>query len=127
MNTIYYFNQKKIGINFISQGLTTLDHTGKENPISNLIISILGTVGQMERLQSKERQIEGIRIAKLKNVYLGRKTGSNESTLEFLSKEKNKKALDYLKKGYKVTEVSKLTELHINTISKIKKLGLIKE
>ena len=51
---------------------------------------------------------------------------TNETTLEFLSKEKNKKALDYLKKGYKVIEVSKLTELHINTITKIKKLGLIK-
>ncbi len=124
MNTIYYFNQKKISIHFISQGLTTLDESGKENPISNLIISILGTVSQMERLQSKERQIEGIRIAKLKNVYLGRKVGSNETTLAFLSKESNKKALDYLKKGYKVVEVSKLTDLHINTVSKIKKLGL---
>src|SRR5450755_4673713 len=47
MNTIHYFNQKKIAINFISQGLTTLDQTGKENPISKLIISILGTVGEM--------------------------------------------------------------------------------
>ncbi len=125
INTIHYFTEKKIGINFISQGLTTLDHNGKENPISKLIISILGVVGQMERVQIRERQIEGIRIAKMKGVYLGRKTGSNETTLEFLSKEKNKKALDYLKKGYKVIEVSKLTELHINTISKIKKLGLM--
>ncbi len=125
INTIHYFTEKKIGINFISQGLTTLDHNKKENPISKLIISILGVVGQMERVQIRERQIEGIRIAKMKGVYLGRKTGSNETTLEFLSKEKNKKALDYLKKGYKVIEVSKLTELHINTISKIKKLGLM--
>ena len=124
MNTIHYFSQKKIAISFISQGLTTLDTDGKDNPISNLIISILGTVGQMERVQIKERQIEGIRIAKLKNVYLGRKAGSNETTLAFLSKESNKKALDYLKKGYKVVEVSKLTDLHINTVSKIKKLGL---
>ena len=124
MNTIHYFNQKSIAINFISQGLTTLDPNKKENPISKLIISILGVVGEMERTQIKERQIEGIRIAKMKGVYLGRKTGSNETTLDFLSKEKNKKALDYLKKGYKVNEVSKLTDLHINTISKIKKLGL---
>jgi DNA invertase Pin-like site-specific DNA recombinase len=125
INTIYYFVEKKILINFISQGLTTLDENGKENPISKMMISILGIVGEMERVQIKERQLEGIKIAKLKGAYTGRKKGSKETTLDFLSKEKNKKAADYLKKGYKVTEVAKLTELNINTVSKIKKLATI--
>jgi DNA invertase Pin-like site-specific DNA recombinase len=125
INTIHYFNQKNITINFISQGLTTLDQNGKENPVTKMIISILGIVGEMERVQIKERQLEGVRIAKLKGVYLGRKEGSNETILSFLSKEKNKKALDYLKKGYKSVEVAKLTNLHFNTVSKIKKLGLV--
>ena len=84
----YKDNEKKIGINFISQGLTTLDHNGKENPISKLIGWTDGTCPNTGKTD------------------LGRKTGSNETTLEFLSKEKNKKALDYLKKGYKVVEVS---------------------
>jgi DNA invertase Pin-like site-specific DNA recombinase len=125
INTIHYFNQKNITINFISQGLTTLDQNGKENPITKMIISILGIVGEMERVQIKERQLEGVRIAKMKGVYLGRKEGSSETVLSFLSKEKNKKALEYLKKGYKSVEVAKLTNLHFNTISKIKKLGLV--
>jgi DNA invertase Pin-like site-specific DNA recombinase len=125
INTIHYFVEKKIAINFISQGLTTLDENGKENPISKMMISILGIVGEMERVQIKERQLEGIKIAKLKGAYTGRKKGSKETTLDFLSKEKNKKAADYLKKGYKVTEVAKLTELNINTVSKIKKLATI--
>src|ERR1035437_867808 len=124
INTIYYFNEKKIIIHFVSQGLTTLDHNGKENPISKMMISILGIVGEMERVQIKERQIEGIRIAKMKGSYTGRKEGSKESVLSFLSKEKNKKAIDYLKKGYKIVEVSKLTDLHFNTVSKIKKLSI---
>ena len=122
INTIHYFNEKSLSINFVSQGLTTLDPQGKENPISKMIISILGIVGEMERNQIKERQREGIRIAKMKGSYNGRKKGSNETTLSFLSKEKNKKAVDYLKKGFKVGEVSKLTDLHINTVSKIKKV-----
>jgi DNA invertase Pin-like site-specific DNA recombinase len=122
INTIHYFAEKKINITFVSQGLTTLDHSGKENAISKLIISILGIVGEMERVQSKERQIEGIRIAKLKGTYTGRRTGSKESLVTFLSKDKNKKAYDYLRKGYKVGEVAKITDLHINTVSKIKKL-----
>jgi hypothetical protein len=122
INTIHYFAEKKINITFVSQGLTTLDHSGKENAISKLIISILGIVGEMERVQSKERQVEGIRIAKLKGTYTGRRTGSKESLVTFLSKDKNKKAYDYLRKGYKVGEVAKITDLHINTVSKIKKL-----
>jgi DNA invertase Pin-like site-specific DNA recombinase len=122
INTIHYFAEKKINITFVSQGLTTLDHSGKENAISKLIISILGIVGEMERVQSKERQIEGIRIAKLKGTYTGRRIGSKESLVTFLSKDKNKKAYDYLRKGYKVGEVAKITDLHINTVSKIKKL-----
>ncbi len=122
INTIHYFVEKKINIIFVSQGLTTLDASGKENPISKMMISILGIVGEMERVQIKERQIEGIRIAKLKGTYTGRKKGSNETLLDFLSKEKNKKAHDYLVKGYKVGEAAKLADLHINTVSKIKKL-----
>lgn len=124
INTIYFFNQKKIAISFISQGLTTLDEKGKENPIAKMMISILGVVGEMERTQIKERQLEGIKIAKLNGVYRGRIQGSKEDVLAFLSKEKNKKALDLLKKGYKAVEVAKITGIHINTITKIKKLGL---
>lgn len=124
INTIYFFNEKKIPIVFISQGLRTLDENNQENPISKMMISVLGIVGEMERTQIRERQREGIRIAKLKGTYLGRKEGSKEDVLQFLNKPKNKKALEYLKKGYKSIEVSKLTELNINTITKIKKLGL---
>src|SRR5215218_5498291 len=109
LNTIHFFTSKYIPIHFISQGLVTLDNNGKENPISKMMISILGIVGEMERNQIKERQKEGIKIAKLKGVYKGRKTGSAEDALAFLSKKKNKQALDYLKKGYKGSEVAKLT------------------
>ncbi len=48
----------------------------------------------MERNQSKERQLEGIRIAKLRgNVYKGRKEGSKETVLKFLNKDKTGKCL----------------------------------
>ncbi len=125
MNTIHFFNEKSIPIHFISQGLTTLDENGKENAIAKMMISVLGTVGEMQRSQIRENQKQGIAIAKLKGVYLGRKQGSKEDTLQFLTKPKNKKALEYLKKGYKAVEVAKLTDLNINTITKIKKIGLV--
>jgi DNA invertase Pin-like site-specific DNA recombinase len=124
LNTIHFFTSKHISIHFLSQGLVTLDEHGKENPISKLMISILGIVGEMERTQIRERQLEGIKLAKLKGVYKGRVKGSREDIAAFLSKKSNKEALAYLKKGYKAVEVAKLTGLHLNTITKIKKLGL---
>lgn len=125
MNTIHYFNEMGIPIHFVSQGLTTLNSDKQENPISKMIISILGVVAEMERKLIRERQLEGIKIAKLKGAFLGRKKGTTESTLDFLSKDRNKKALEYLRKGFKINEVAKLTDLHPNTVSKIKKFGII--
>jgi DNA invertase Pin-like site-specific DNA recombinase len=124
LNTIHFFTSKHIPIHFLSQGLVTLDEHGKENAIAKLMISILGIVGEMERSQIRERQLEGIKLAKLKGVYKGRVKGSTEGVAAFLAKKANKEALAYLKKGYKAIEVAKLTGLHLNTITKIKKLGL---
>jgi DNA invertase Pin-like site-specific DNA recombinase len=125
LNTIHFFSEKGIIIYFINQGLKTIDDQGKENSITKLIISILGIVGEMERNQLKERQKAGIQLAKLRNVYKGRKPGSNENILEFLKKPQNQKVLEYLKKGYKCKEAALLADVHHNTVTKIRKLGFL--
>jgi len=122
INFIHFTTQHKIPIHFIQQGLSTLDENGDENPIAKMMISILGVVAEMERKLILERQLEGIAIAKMKNIYTGRKKGTKEDPLKFLSKPKNKKALELLKKGYKSIEVSRITNLNVNTITKVKKL-----
>ena len=121
LKTIQIFTDKGVPIFFISQGLRTLTEDGQENPISKLIINILGVVSEMERNQIKERQYQGIQVAKARGVYKGRVEGTKEDVLTFLSKPKNKKAVDLIKKGYKGVEISKIVGIHLNTISKIKK------
>jgi len=120
VNTIHFFKEKGIGIHFISQGLKTIDENGKENPISKMIISILGVVSEMERNQIRERQREGIELGKLRGVYKGRQKGTTEDRFQFLNK--HKKVVELLQKGYKGTEISYITGRHVNTISKVKKL-----
>jgi DNA invertase Pin-like site-specific DNA recombinase len=122
LNTIAFFNKKGICINFIQQGIKTLNVDGTENPISKMIISILGVVAEMERNLIKERQAEGVAIAKANGVYKGRSKGTTLSTLDFLNKPKVKKAIEYLNSGMKGVEVQKLVGLHPNTITKIKKI-----
>ena len=120
INTIHYFSERQIPIYFVSQGLCTMVD-GKENPIGKMVISILGIVAEMELVQIRERQMQGIAAAKqIKGKYNGRKAGSKEDTLKFLSKPKHKKALEYLKKGYSAYDVAKLVDLNKNTVYKIK-------
>jgi len=125
LNTLSYLNKKLIPVYFINQGLVTINENGKENPISKLIISILATISEMERSQIRERQLEGVKLAKARGVYKGRVQGSKEDVLQFLSKPKNRKALDYLKRGLSLTEAGKLAGVHINTMTKIRKLGVV--
>ena len=121
LKSIQILTEQKIKIQFIQQGLTSLDEEGRENPISKMIISILGIVAEMERKQSKERQREGIEIAKLRGVYKGRANGSKEDVRKFLSKPKVTKTIEYLKKGHKASEISGIVGIHVNTITKVKK------
>ena len=122
LNTIHYFSKKGVSIHFISQGLRTLEDDGTEDPISKMMISILGVVSEMEKNMISERRNEGIKLAKLKGVYKGRKSDTKEDTLKFLNKPKNQKVVDYLKKGYRGSEISKIVGVNPNTISKVKKV-----
>jgi len=60
-------------------------------------------------------------------IYKGRVIGSKEDVQQFFSKPKpkNKKALDYLKRGMSLTEEGKLAGVHIDTMTKIKKLRVV--
>ena len=128
LNTIHYFSQRKVCVHFLSQGLRTIEEDGTENPISKMMISILGVVSEMEKNLIRERQLEGIKLAKIKGVYKGRKSDTKEDPLKFLSKPKNQRVIEYLKKGYKGCEISKIVGVNPNTISKIKKvMGLMSE
>jgi len=121
INTIHYFTSKNICITFVQQGLQTLNSDGNENPITKMIISILGIVGEMEKNAILERTQEGRELAKLQGKFLGRKKGTTESTIQFL--EKHKKPIDLLKRGYKGVEIARICNISLNTITKIKKLN----
>lgn len=123
LKTLSSLNQKLIPVFFINQGLMIISEDGKENPISKFIISILATISEMKRTQIRERQLEGVRLAKAGGVYKGRVKGSKEDVQQFLSKPKNNKALEYLKRGMSLMEAGKLAGVHINTMTKIRKQG----
>jgi DNA invertase Pin-like site-specific DNA recombinase len=62
---------KGVKVQFIKESLT---FTGDDSAMSNLLLSVMGAFAEFERSLIKERQREGIAIAKAKGtVYKGRK------------------------------------------------------
>ena len=59
-----------VRIQFIKENLI---FTGEESPMANLMLSVLGAVAQFERDLIKERQREGIALAKQRGAYRGRR------------------------------------------------------
>jgi hypothetical protein len=47
---------------------------------------------------------------------------SKKQLRTFLSKPKISKTIEHLKKGYKASEISRIVGIHVNTITKVKKM-----
>ena len=74
---------KKIKIEFVKEGLTFTD---EDSPMSKLLLSVMGAVAEFERALIKERQIEGIEVAKRRGAYKGRKSAISEEQLNTIKK-----------------------------------------
>ena len=98
-----------------------LTESGEKDYFSELLLNILSTMSSFEKSMIKTRQMEGIRVTQMisPEKYSGRKQNTKESTLKFL--QKHSKAISYLEMGMKGVEVSKLCDISLNTITKIKK------
>ena len=124
LKTIELFTRHTVPILIQKEGLRTLDDDGRQNPTSRLVISVLGVVAEMERSQIRERQLEGIALAKARGAYVGRRPGSVEGRAKFLAKPRIRQISDYLQRGLKGTEIRKIVSCSPNTISKVKRLTM---
>ena len=124
LRTIELFTDHAVPIRIEKEHLTTLDPDGRQNPTSRLVISVLGVVAEMERAQIRERQLEGIALAKARGAYVGRRPGSVEGRAKFLAKPRIRQIADYLQRGYRGVEIRKIVGCSPNTISKVRRLTM---
>lgn len=68
-----------IRITFVKEGLV---FNGDDAAMSVLLLSVMGAVAEFERSILRERQAEGIRIAKAKGIYKGRKAALTDEQVE---------------------------------------------
>ena len=74
-----YLIKKKVKIEFVKEGLS---FNGEESPVSMLMLSVTGAFAEFERTLIKERQMEGIALAKKKGLYKGRKAALSQEQIQ---------------------------------------------
>ncbi|WP_261290153.1 recombinase family protein, partial [Escherichia coli] len=62
--------QRGVHIEFVKEHLS---FTGEDSPMANLMLSVMGAFAEFERALIRERQREGIALAKQRGAYRGRK------------------------------------------------------
>ena len=70
--------QRGVRMEFVKEGLA---FTGDDSPMANLMLSVMGAFAEFERALIRERQREGIVLAKQRGAYRGRKKSLNSEQI----------------------------------------------
>jgi DNA invertase Pin-like site-specific DNA recombinase len=93
LGVVRRLTEKGVVVRFLKENLS---FTGEDSPMANLLLTLLGAVAQFERSLIRERQREGIAIAKKAGIYKGRKptlTTEQAASLRLRAKTEKKAAL----------------------------------
>jgi DNA invertase Pin-like site-specific DNA recombinase len=75
---VQQLTQRKVRIEFVKEHLT---FTGEDSPMANLMLSVMGAFAEFERALIRERQREGIVLAKQRGAYRGRKRALSDADI----------------------------------------------
>lgn len=121
LNTIELLHEKGIALYIQQFNMISLED-GKENPTVKLLCQMMSIGAELENNLRKERQREGIAIAKIQNKYCGRKEGAVADKDNLFKKYRN--VLDLLDKSeLSIRRIATITGHSINTVRRIKKLA----
>lgn len=123
LDTISYIHSYNIPIVSINEGVTTLDETGNQTPVTGLLINVLSSLSEFFYHQNREKILVGIERAKLDgNKYRGRKPGSIEDITKFKKKTKTRKIKELLEEGVGIRPICRTLECSPNLVYKVKKV-----
>jgi len=107
---VTHLTAKGVKIQFVKEGL---EFSGDDNPMATLMLSVMGAFSEFERALLKERQKEGIALAKKRGAYRGRK--------KTLSEDKIDEIKIRIESGDKKTEIAKDMGISRETLDQFSK------
>lgn len=118
LKTIEMLNENGISLFIQNYNIETLTDEGKVNPMSQLLVTILAEIAQMERKTIQERMESGYRNYRENGGKVGRRKGYRKDDSSLLQEYMEEVKL--LKKGYSLRNVAKITGRSVSTVQKIK-------
>lgn len=76
--------KKQVKVEFVKESIT---FSGEDAPMSTLLLSIMGAFAEFERALIRERQMEGIALAKKRGAYRGRKPALSPEEISNLKEQ----------------------------------------
>lgn len=102
--------QRGISIEFVKEHLC---FTGEDSPMANMMLSVMGAFAEFERSLIRERQREGIALAKQRGVYRDRK----QYTPEF----KREAVALVITQGHGYAEAARLLNINVSVLRRWEK------
>ena len=123
LEVIEMLNSKGISLYIQNYNIETLTAEGKVNPMSQFLITILAEVARMERKTIRERVASGYANYRNNGGKVGRKEGYRKS--DEAMREEYSEVFKLLKKGISLRNISKITNVSVNTIRKCKECASV--
>ncbi len=96
---------RDVSLRFVKENLV---FNGEDSPMSNLLLSVMGAFAEFERALIRERQMEGVALAKKKGKFKGRKP--------MLNAEQHSELKEMIKMGEKKTVVAQHFKMSRETV-----------
>jgi DNA invertase Pin-like site-specific DNA recombinase len=118
-NQLNWFVKHNVQIYLENIQMNLLNEDGTLNAIAKMVVDLLGSVASLEIEAIKERQSQGIKIAKAKGTYKGRQEGAVMSNEDYMNRHKD--VISLLKDNLSMNKTSKLTGKSFVTVREVKR------
>lgn len=109
---------REINLTVTRYGIDTILPNGEENPVAQMVFSIMSTLFEQERKNIERKQRQGIEIAKLQGKYTGRKLNTTLSPEQLLTRYP--KVVKELSAGTSIRRTAKLCDVSTSTVQNVK-------
>jgi DNA invertase Pin-like site-specific DNA recombinase len=108
-------NGRGVRIEFVKEQLT---FSGEDSPMATLLLSVMGAFAEFERALIRERQREGVALAKERGAYKGRRPSlSEENRAELRRRADSGESKGQLAKEYRISRETLYQYLRQNDIA----------
>ena len=123
LTVIEHLSSLKVSVYILQNGLETLMEDGSVNPITSLVLGIIGQFNSMERSLIRSRMASGYKhYREVLNGTVGRKKGYRKSDEQM--KEQYSKEIQLLRKGLSLRNIQAITSTSVNTLRKLKAIAM---